>query len=206
MLFASIILLLILSFDGEVSRWEGVTLLIAFGIFALARYSEYKQGLWERLEHLLDLARPNRSPFSLVLWFIILVTGAYFTVKGLTTISEIKGVNPGYLASTVVALAVSAPEIIFAYRSTKKGNGDAALNVLISSTIVNSTLVMAIPALIKPLDVLNDTVTIGNVFLLVAILLFSLSMLQKKWSSHEGAFLVLLYLIYLIQFLNPLFS
>ena len=206
MLLATLVVLLVLSFDGTVSFWEGIVLLAAFALFAAARHSEYRQGLWDRIERLFSFGRSNSSLPAMLLWGAGLVVAAYFTVVGTLNIADYADTNPGYLAASLVALAVSAPEMVYAYHAAKKGNGDSALNVLMISTIVNSTLVLGIPALIKPLNIMDDALSIGSVFLLFDSLLFSLFMVQKRWSAYEGGLLILIYLLYLTQFLNPLFS
>ncbi len=206
MLLGSVILFMVLSRDGQIDAWEGVVLLGAFALFAHARHADYKLGLWERVERLLTFGRSTNSILPLVLWLAILAVGAYGTVRGMVEISEVQNWNPGYLASSIVALAVSVPEIIYCIRAVKKGNVDNAVNVLIASTVVNTTLVMALPSFVKSLNVLDDVVLISSSYLFFATLLFSLALLLRKWSAQQGALLVLIYLVFLVQFLNPLFS
>jgi cation:H+ antiporter len=206
MLFSSIVLLLVLSFDGEISLWEGLVLLTAFVAFVAAKRSEYREGLWERIEHWFSFGKSERTMAPLIFWLLVLCAGTYYTVTGVVAISEVENFNPGYLASSVIALAVSIPELIFAYRATKAGRGDSAVTVLITSTIINSTLVLALPSFIKPLNVLDDVLKISTPFLLFAVILFSLTLFKRKWTAYEGAALILIYLVFLVQFLNPLFS
>lgn len=204
-LLGSVILFLVLARDGQIDAWEGGVLLAAFLLFAKARHDEYKLGLWERIERLFTFGRSNSTPV-LVLSLLVLAAGSYFTVRGMVEISEAQNWNPGYLASSLVALAVSVPEIIYCIRASKKGNLDNAVNVLIASTVVNTTLVMAVPSFVKSLNVLDDVVSISNSYLLFATLLFSLILLLRKWSSQQGGVLLLIYFVFLVQFLNPLFS
>lgn len=206
MLFSSIILLFVLSFDGQISLWEGIVLLLVFGAFIAAKRSEYKEGLWERIEQWFSFGKSQRAVAPLLFWLLVLGAGTYFTVTGVVALSEAKNFNPGYLASSIVALAVSIPELVYAYHAAKKGRGDSAVNVLITSTILNSTLVLALPSFVKPLNVLDDVLKISTPFLFFAVILFSLSLLKRQWTAYEGAALILIYLVFLVQFLNPLFS
>ena len=211
-LLGSVALFLVFSMNGQIELWEGLVLFLTFAAFGASRYKDFKLGIWERIERLFhsltegESHSPSNSASSLILWFLILLVGAFFTVKGVSTISEAQNWNPGYLASSVVALAVSVPEMVFAIRAAKKGNGDAAVNVLMASSVLNLTLVVATSAFVKPLNVLDDVVSISNTFLLLATLLFCFSLLLRKWSGSQGAVLVLIYFVFLVQFLNPLFS
>ncbi len=206
LLLGSTILLLFLSFDGRIDLWEGVVLFAAFLIFAAARRHDYKEGILEKFERIFSFVRPGKSFPMLLLSFIFLLVGSFLTVRGVVEISEMQNWNPGYLASSVLALAVSVPEMLLAYRAVKKGNTDLAVGTLIASCILNATLVLAIPAFVGPLNVLDDVVGFSLMFLLFATILFSFSAFERKWSAPSGALLILLYLVFLIQFLNPLFS
>ncbi len=206
LLLGSTILLLFLGFDGRIDLWEGVVLFIAFLVFAAARRQDYKKGLLEKFERIFSFVRPGTSLPLLILSFIFLLIGSFLSVRGLIEISEIQNWNPGYLASSVLALAVSVPEMLLAYRAVKKGNTDLAMGTLVASCILNTTLVLAIPSFVGPLNVLDDVVGFSLMFLLFATILFSFSAFERKWSAPSGALLILLYLVFLIQFLNPLFS
>ncbi len=205
-LFSTVLLTLVLSFDGAINFWEGLVLLAAFVAFVASKRSEYKEGLWERIDHWFTFGNNTVSAAPLVLWLLVLGVGCYYTLTSVVALSALENFNPGYWACSLVALVVSVPELIFAYRATKNGRSDSAINVLITSTILNSTIVLALPSFIKPLIVLDDVLTISSPYLLFALILFALSVFKRQWSAYEGAVLALLYLVFLVQFLNPLFS
>lgn len=206
MLFVSIALVLVLARDGQVELWEGVALLLAFVSFVLTRHQDYKQGLWQRVQRLFTFGNSSGASIQALLWLLVLGAGAYGTVTGMIQISESQSWNPGYLASSAVALAVSTPELVLAYRAGRKGQTDSVVEVLIASTVVNSTLVLALPTLLKTVNVLDDVVSISTFYLLLAAIAVSLLLLLRKWVAHQGAIFILFYVVFLIQFLNPLFS
>lgn len=199
--------LIVLSFDGSLTAVEGGLLLLALALFLAARHNDYKQGLLERVSQLFNMEGWT-APLALTLLLsaAALGAGSYFTFTSVAEISELQNWLPSVLGGSVVALGVSAPEMVLAYRAAKKGNGDAVVTLLVASTVLNSTLVMAIPSFFGTLNVTGDVLTLALPFLLIALVLFSFSTLQRKWSAYEGAFLILLYLVFLVQFLNPSFS
>lgn len=207
LLLASSFLMIVLAFDGSIDRIEGGVLLLAFVLFLFARYNDAKQGILETAAQLFNM---NRWTLPLALTLLLsgamLGAGAYFVLISLAEISELQNWLPSLLGGSVVALGVSAPEMALAYRAAKKGNSDGVIALISASTILNSTLVLAIPALVGSLNVTSDVLTLALPFLLLALILFAFSTLQRKWSTIEGIFLILLYLVFLFQFLNPLFS
>lgn len=207
LLLGSLFLLVLLSADGSLTAIEGVILLLALGVYLAARHEDYKQGLMDRINQLFNMEGWS-APLALTLLLsaAALVAGAYFTVTGVIEISEVQNWLPSVLGGSVVALGVSIPEMMLALKAAKRGNGDAVISLLVASTVLNSTLVMAIPSFFGTLNVTGDTLTIALPFLLIALILFTYSTLQKKWSMYEGALMILLYLVFLFQFINPLFS
>jgi|GEM_PF-1655156 len=207
LLLCSVFFLIVLSFDGSLTAVEGGMLLAALAVFLLARHNDYKQGLMERVSQLFNMESWS-APLALTLLLsaAALGAGSYFTLTSVTEISGLQNWLPSVLGGSIVALGFSVPEMVLAYRAAKKGNGDAVITLLVASTVLNSTLVMAIPSFFGTLNVTGDILTLALPFLLIALILFSFSTLQRKWSVYEGAFLILLYLVFLIQFLNPSFS
>lgn len=207
LLLCSVFLLIVLSFDGSLTPVEGILLLGAMTVFLMARHNDMRQGLMERMEQLFSFEKWS-APLAatLLLSAVALVAGAFFTVQATVEISESQNWLPSLLGGSVVALGVSIPEMVLALRAAKKGNGDSVVNLLVASTVLNSTLVMAIPSFFETLNVTGDTLVLALPFLLIALILFAFAMLQRKWSAYEGAFLILLYLVFLLQFINPLFS
>lgn len=200
-------LMIVLAFDGSIEPIEGGVLLIAFVLFLFARYNDAKQGILESVAQLFNMERWTLPlVLTLVLSGTVLVTGAYLLIISLAEISELQNWLPSTLGGSILALGVSAPEMALAYRAAKKGNSDGVIAIIIASTILNSTLVLGLPALFGSLNVTSDVLNLALPFLLLALILFAFSTLQRKWSAIEGIFLILLYLVFLFQFLNPLFS
>ncbi|MEK9159507.1 MAG: hypothetical protein AAB383_02130 [Patescibacteria group bacterium] len=207
LLLGTLFLLVVLSADGSLTAIEGGVLLLALGVFLAARREDHKQGLMDRISQLFNMeAWSAPLALTLLLSAAALVAGAYFTVTGVIEISEMQNWLPSVLGGSVVALGVSAPEMLLAHRAAKRGNGDAVVSLLVASTVLNATLVMAIPSFFGTLNVTGDTLNLALPFLLIALILFTFSTLQKKWSAYEGALMILLYLVFLLQFINPLFS
>jgi cation:H+ antiporter len=207
LLLCTVFLLIALSFDGTVTSTEGLILLAALVVFLLAKAQAAKQGLLDRMGQLFNMESWSIPlALALLLSAVALVAGSYFSFVGTVELSEQNNWLPGLLGGSAVALAFSIPELALALRAAKKGYGDEVVSILVTSTVLNSTLVIAIASFMGPLNVSGETLVLALPFLLISLILFSFSALQKRWSAYEGAFLVLLYLVFLFQFLNPLLS
>lgn len=207
LLLCSTFLMIFLIFDGTVDRWEGVVLFVAYLIYMGHNYELYKTGLWETLKN--SFADKKLSPKFLatfILSLALVLVSAHFTVEAVVKISDNLGWIPSLLGGTAVALGTSLPELTTTLMAIRQKNMNLAMGNIIGSSIFNVTLVMAIPSFIAPLNVTLDVMAVGIPFLLLSTLLLVFLSYQKTWARYEGALMIILYLVFIIQFLNPSFS
>jgi cation:H+ antiporter len=129
---------------------------------------------------------------------IILLLGAYFTVKYGVAFAESVHLSPVFIGILIVGLGSTLPELFFALRAVKQGGGDLALGDVLGTVISDATIAVGILALINPFYFSQKIIYITAVFMVVAsLLLFAFMRSGKILTKKEGAMLFLFYLLFL---------
>lgn len=103
----------------------------------------------------------------------------------------------------LVALGTSLPELIFSIRSAMTKHGQLALGDLVGAVVMNSTIVLAVTALIHPITDSFFIFLSSAVFMIAITFLFATFISSgRKLSWREGISLILFYVLFIIIELN----
>lgn len=129
--------------------------------------------------------------------FVILTLGAEALVRGASAIALRLGIAPLVIGLTIVAFGTSAPELAVSLKSALAGKSGIALGNVIGSNIANIGLILAITALIRPIQVQSQMVRRDIPIMIVASLLFWGLLLDGGLSFWDGVLLTTLLFLYL---------
>lgn len=198
MLVVTVVMYPIFLTDLVIGRFEGVVLvglLVAF-VYFLLRDPEHQQVYAET-----DLSDAPvwRSSLGVVAGVALLVGGAHFLVEGATTIAQALGVPDRVIGLTVVAIGTSLPELAAGLVAGKKGEVDIVMGNIVGSNIFNMLCILGLTAIIAPIDVARQVVTLDFwVMLGTSLLLLLFLAFTKRLSRGEGGLLLVLYVAYSI--------
>jgi len=203
----------ILLLDGILSRADGIVLLLFF-VWNLWRMFEFKERLRQKgfrgffrkqtTNSLGDFSQSitkffkNFAIFSLSV--AILVIAAHYFIVGAKNVSIHFGLSDIFIGIFIVGLGTSLPELVFGVRAARSKQGGMSLGNIFGSSVVNSTLILGVTALIYPITVGDTTVFwIGVVFMALTMLLAYYLLRSKDFlTRREGIFLILIYVVFLI--------
>ncbi len=182
LMFLAVFLAYGLMLDGNLSRLDGIILLIGMIVTIcvtvyLGRHSPVddpvKQDFEEELEETLP---PKSAYFWLVMGAILLLAGSKLLVKGAVDIAHFYEISDLVIGLTIVAIGTSLPELAASLVSAVKGEQDMALGNVIGSNMFNMLAVLFVPGLIHPGVVSEDVLTRDFPFmLLLSALMFFMS-------------------------------
>lgn len=135
---------------------------------------------------------------SIIGGFIILTLGAEALVRGASAIALRLGITPLIIGLTIVAFGTSAPELAVSVKSALAGNSGIALGNVIGSNIANIGLILAITALIRPIQVQSQMVKRDIPLMILASMLFWGLLLDGELSLIDGVVLLSLLIGYLV--------
>lgn len=187
------LLLLGLSFDGTISRLDGLILLVITvlitGFYIYSALHDKKEA--KAVEEGMDLGEIieeskkeslGKEIFITIAGIAGVVAGAYLLVEGAVSIARIVGVSDIVIGITVVAIGTSLPELAATIVASMKGHGDIGFGTIVGSNIYNIGLILGITALLVPLEITGSTWR----FELVAVLIFSVALIVPSLRGSFG--------------------
>src|SRR5262245_32260556 len=99
------------------------------------------------------------SILLLLLGLVLLVAGADFLVRGVSSLAESIGVPSLVIGLTVVAFGTSTPELVVNLYAAIHGETELAFGSIVGSSAINIGFVLAITALVHPLAVQPTIIT-----------------------------------------------
>ncbi len=190
---------LIFMFNHVISRFEGLILLI---IFALYMYNLSKQRLPPtKIDN--EKNSPHLESFKnfgiFFLGIFLLIASSNFVVGYGSKLAIDLFVPPILIGLFMIAIGTSLPELVFGIRASLTKHPKMSLGNLTGSVIVNSTLVLGVTAIIRPITADFRLFLIASLFLIITTYFFLIfTRTNKKLTLNEGLILILIYIIFLI--------
>ncbi|MBN2737057.1 MAG: calcium/sodium antiporter [Spirochaetales bacterium] len=192
------ILLILTGFDGVITPFESIIMILGFIIYIAYTVNTDPHEPDEDKK-----VKPSPWPFIIVVvssGFIFL--GAKFTVDSVIEISSFFGVGEELIAVTAVAFGTSLPELMVTLSAVKSGNSEMVVGNVLGSNIFNALIVIGVPGLLGNIVVADSILTIGFPVMASATILFFLVTLDKKIGRWEGFMLMLVYLFFIGKIFN----
>lgn len=202
LLLATAISFVLLFFNKDVSRLDGILLVLLFAVIITLQIWRGISNKAENSDNETGSKNLLSSLFWLVLGLGILVGSSKLLVFGATEIAKALGVSDLLIGLTVVAIGTSLPELASSVIAAKKGDTALALGNIVGSNIFNSLIVVGISAIICPMNV--DSLILQRdlpvtAFLTLLLLLFGIHLKNEpKIGRVKGIFLFLFYIVYTV--------
>tara|TARA_B110001454_G_scaffold111618_1_gene104814 strand:- start:1588 stop:2478 length:891 start_codon:yes stop_codon:yes gene_type:complete len=192
-------LLVLISIDGEISQYDGILLLIGFGVFV---FYTFRDALKQRAKTKddIDSGKNNiylKSTGLIGIGVIVLYIGSILTVDNAVVIATEFGLSEKIIGLTVIAIGTSLPELITSIIAIRKGHSEIGIGNIIGSNIYNILMIMGVGAS------LGGILITADVYVDYAIMIiFSLSLLiglkTQIISRTMGVILAAGYILYLV--------
>ncbi|OAD92162.1 hypothetical protein A7A78_09560 [Aequorivita soesokkakensis] len=206
MMILSVGLYFILKSGLEISRSEGVGLLLVLVVYlwVLIRKAKKERGAMP-VDDSIDEGLSKASNFKIIIWLLIggvsLYFGSELLVSSAISIAEDFGVSERVIAVTMIAVGTSIPELAASVIAALKKEKAISLGNLIGSNIFNISSVLGVTAIIQPIAVKSSEVLTNDVFWMIgfAAILVPLAFLPKSYQlgRKRGILLVAAYAIFI---------
>ena len=200
------VLLMMMCFDGKLSRLNGAILLAMFAIFMVITFKTAGQDPQTQNDD-----KPAKKPMKLWLCvvFIIaglgaLILGSELFVNGATKVATLLGVSQAVIGLTIVAGGTSLPELATSVVAARKGNSGIAIGNVLGSNVFNILFILGVTGVISPMHMQGITMMDLSVMVTAMIMLWLFSYTKLTLERWEGAVLTATFLIYLGYLLVPL--
>ncbi len=190
-----LLLPLFLGWNGHFSRLEGLSLIVAGGVFY---YLALRDGT--------DVSRPFLAPKHrlrnatlLLVSMAVMLTGAHFTVSAASALATALGVTPVLIGMLIVGLGTTMPELFFALKAVKKRDDSLAVGDILGTVLADATIVVGLLALVAPFYFPQRIVYVTGIFMVLAsFLLFRFMRTEHTLTRREGLLLLAFWLLFVV--------
>ncbi len=189
-------------FDGTITKLEGGVLIVLYFVYALFLSNE--KVIAKQSKTKITGFEKWGLPVVLILGVLIMAVCSWQLVQIAVRIAAVWGVSWFWMGLLLIAFGTTLPELLLISFSRKKHKASLALPDLLSSVVMNSTVILGIVALITPI-IIKESVQRGlsGMFLVIILGLFWLfTKSKKKLERWEGVVLIGAYLMFIgLQFI-----
>ena len=198
MIVITLVLIIMGSTGGQISRLEGIFLWLLFLIYLGYLFYMAKKGRQESSDE-------EKSLWKLILSAIIggvlIIWGSDITVDSATAIAQTVVLSERFIGLTIVALGTSLPELVTSVTAAIKGNADIAIGNIVGSNIFNILFILGTTALITPIPYEKSFFTDCLVAIGAGIILWLAVCRTRKLKAGWGVVMLLCYGAYFIYLL-----
>ena len=185
-------------FDGDISRVEGIFLLLFFCAFLYYTF-------WRARKNPPALEEDNKGaqmPVPKILLFLVigcacLVYGGQLMVDNAAVLAREWGVSERIIGLTILAAGTSLPELATSMMAARKGSNGLALGNAIGSNIFNIAFVIGICSIVKPMAVSDISIADWFTVIFCNVLLWMLAFARRSLTTWKGFVLLAAYILYL---------
>ena len=206
------LLVVAMSYDGEISQVDGVILiaaLIGFTAYTIKTVKKQKIQQNETIEnealegeYFLSRYKIETYPQSIgliVAGVIVLFIGGHLTVDGAVNIAETLGLSQLVIGVVIVAIGTSLPELITSIIAIAKKQTDIGVGNIVGSNIYNILLILGVSSAIVGIPVVPDV--FSNYYIMIAFSLVLFIGFRKSIPRFVGIGLTIAFVSYLVSLL-----
>lgn len=200
----SLIFLLICNINQDVSRIEGIILLVLFVVFLIYTIIMGKKS---QDEEILQISLEDAKKVSIIknigliiLGIVALKIGGDLVVENAKLIAKALNISEKIIGLTIVAIGTSLPELVTSVTAAIKGESDIAIGNIVGSNIFNLLLIIGLSAVITPITY-NISYNFEIMILFIAMILMTIFPFIKpkdEMSRSKGVIFTLFYIFYII--------
>jgi cation:H+ antiporter len=195
MMWAALMLPLLLGLDGEISRVDGVLLLVAFGLYLMNLWR--MEGTLGRMKKNVQLRSIWKDAFIFVGCLVAILLAGRWLVFSSVNLANSFNIPPYFIALTIIGIGATMPDIAVELRSILREHEAVGLGDLLGSLMIEFLLFFGIMALISPLKVNVSTILNAFIFLAISISTLMIILRGKYLTWKHG----LLFMAYFAAFL-----
>ncbi|MEM2916717.1 MAG: sodium:calcium antiporter [Candidatus Woesearchaeota archaeon] len=203
MVFLTALPVVLMYFGKELSRLDGLILLGAFAIYmyemVTSKHAQYEKQPADHVPHWIALL--------MFVLFVVCAVGLYFSSKMVVhygvELARMLELPPIVIGLFFVAIGTSLPDLTFSARAVLAKHAPLAIGDLVGAVVVNSTVVLAVTALINPITNSFFLFVTSAAFMIAITFLFATFIESgDKLTWKEGVSLILFYVVFVIVELN----
>lgn len=198
MLISIILLIFLFGIGKELSRIDGVILL---GVFFIHVYRIFKKKKGQNKNKIKGGEKGSKSLWLAI--FLMALVGLFISSSFVVSTASALALDFNFPSIVVglflLSFATTLPELVFGITASKLNHKSMAIGDQIGTVVANSTLILGVVAIIKPITAEFIPFIISGIFMFIAAFIFATFIKTgKKLESSEGISLILIYVLFII--------
>lgn len=200
--FAASVVVGVIFFSGQLTRLEGLLLLVLLAAYLFILFKQTKQ--YDPAPTFKTTNPSQALRHAILLWLfglIITLISADWLVTGAIALAQRFHVSALIIGLTVVAIGTTLPELAATLVSAFQQEHDIAVGNIVGSNIFNLLAVLAMPAIFSPGHIPSHLLMRDFLcMMLMSIILLVIIFLPKRYLIGRvgGGWLLILFIIYIV--------
>lgn len=190
-LISSIVLLLIFSVDGRISKIEGITLISVYLIYYFVLLRSNKNSP-EATAIETTTVSTSKIVSSLIIGFAILIYASHLVVVNALELAEQWGVRQSFVGIAVVGLGTSLPELVVSLGAALRKSAGMSIGNIIGSNIFDGLIPIGLSSLITNTKIEDGIINFDLPLLLLLTLFVLISFKDNRNLSKLVSFTLIL--------------
>ena len=199
LMLGATILMVLVYFDKEIVRWEAIVLLVGMviAIYLLTRWSEGEPNgpAGGNVDEGND-STVWREAANAVLSMAATAFGAFLLVEGAERLADELGITSAFVATTIVALGTSLPELATSVAAMRRRQGDLVFGNVIGSNLFNSLAVVGLAGVVGPGVILGGFAPLMIAMIGITAAAGFMASTRSKLSYLEGTILLAAFVVF----------
>ena len=194
MLLGSVLLVVLLGFDGKITRVDGFVLVVVYLIYYFRLLHQERVG--KKIKK--KFSKHIRKDFLLlILGIVIVIFTSELVVDNAISLADNFGIRQSFVGIIIIGLGTSLPELALALNAIRKKASGLSVGNLIGSNIFDMLIPVGVGASISELSVEKSLLFFDLPFLFILSLLVLFFFYKKKGLQKvEAVVLIGLFVLY----------
>ena len=190
------ILPLILAYDGEISRIDGLILISAFIAFVFKVWHE--EGTLGKMKKDVRIRHIYKDAIIFLLALMTLLLSARFLVFSSVVFSHRIGIPPYLMALTIIAVGASIGDLALDLKSLLGGHRNVAVGDIFGGLVFENTLIFGLIAVISPIKANLKELLPAAFFFIMPLAGVMVLIRRGEMRQKHGVWLTACYVTFLI--------
>ena len=194
--------LILMIIGKEISRIDGIILIIAFSLYIFKLYKQQKD-FKRKVKSVLNRKEITLNFIIFFISLLILFKSSDFAIQYAKLLAIDFLLPPIIIGIFLLSFGTTLPELITGTRAALSKDKDLTIGNIIGTVVTNSTLILGIVAVIHPIQAHALYFYSSSIFMIMFAFIFATFISSgKELDWKEGTALILMYILFLFVELN----
>lgn len=194
LLLGSVLLVILLGFDGKISRVDGIVLIVVYLIYYFRLF--HKERIGKKVKNKSSI-HIRKYILFLILGVIIVIFTSELVVDNSIRFAENFDVTQSFVGIIIIGLGTSLPELALSLNAIRKKASGLSVGNIIGSNIFDMLIPVGIGASISEIEIEKSLLTFDLPFLLILSFTVLFFFFKKKGLQRiEAVILIGLFILY----------